>query len=261
MEHGDGRLHPNPTVAYALQRTATLAFSYRCAGPVPTGAVTACAPAAKPSTCRAFASRRFAHPRVPGSRSLSLGSRRHSPSPVKATPFQISSRAILILACLAFASCKSKKGAADSDASKPPPPFDRAEFSEVTPMLDGSAYAKSSDSRLWYLRGNKAVRVSVVANASQKLPEFTEITPVLDGGAYATSWEAESGLWYLHAEHAEKVIEGASLADSTAPKQIPAKAFYALYLSEHKKRKNAEYRADNPAEFAEPSDQLDDRDY
>ena len=125
-------------------------------------------------------------------------------------------------------------------------------------MLDGSAYAKSSDSRLWYVRGSRAVLVSAVANAPQKLPEFSEIIPVLDGGAYATSWEAESGLWYLHAERAEKVSEVGSLADSTTPLKVSDKAFYALYLSEHKKRKAAEYRADNPADFAEPPDPPDD---
>lgn len=125
-------------------------------------------------------------------------------------------------------------------------------------MLDGSAYAKSSDSRLWYLRGNKAARVTALADASQKLPEFSEITPVLDGGAYATSWEKESGLWYLRAEHAEKVTEVSPLADAVPPLTISDKAFYALYLSERKKRKDAEYRADNPAEFAEPPDPPED---
>jgi hypothetical protein len=117
-------------------------------------------------------------------------------------------------------------------------------------MLDGSAYAEDSDSRLWYLRGNKAVRVTAQADASQKLPKFSEITPVLDGGAYATSWEEESGLWYLLADHAEKVTEVSSLADSAARLKSSDRAFYALYLSERKKRKDAEYRADNPADFA-----------
>jgi hypothetical protein len=161
---------------------------------------------------------------------------------------QILNRAILIFACAALVSCSAKKKPAD----KPPPSFERAEFSEVTPMLDGSAYAKSSDSRFWYLRGNKAVRVTAIGDASQKLPEFSEITPVLEGGAYATSWEKESGLWYLRAEHAEKVTEVSSLPDAATRLNISDKAFYALYLSEHKKRKDAEYRAENPAEFADP---------
>lgn len=128
-------------------------------------------------------------------------------------------------------------------------------------MLDGSAYANDSDSRLWYLRSNKAIRVTVLADASRKLPKFSEITPVLDGGAYATSWENESGLWYLQAEHAEKVTEVSSLADSSARLKISESAFYALYLSERKKRKDSDYRADNPAEFADYPDQSDDRDY
>ena len=62
------------TPNHALQRTAALAFSYRCAALTPTGSVTACAPAMKPGTCRAFASRRSAHTRASGLRSLSLGS-------------------------------------------------------------------------------------------------------------------------------------------------------------------------------------------
>ena len=63
-----------PTPNHALQRTATLAFSYRSAAVSSTGSVTACAPAMKPGTYRAFASRRFAQTRASGSRSLSLGS-------------------------------------------------------------------------------------------------------------------------------------------------------------------------------------------
>ena len=75
MQAGDREVMTGtPTPNHALQRTATLAFSYRCAAVTSTGSVTACAPAAKPSTRRAFASRRFAHPPAPGSRSLSLGS-------------------------------------------------------------------------------------------------------------------------------------------------------------------------------------------
>ena len=62
------------TPNHALQRTATLAVSFRCAALSSTGSVTACAPAMKPGTCRAFASPRFAHTRASGSRSLSLGS-------------------------------------------------------------------------------------------------------------------------------------------------------------------------------------------
>ena len=123
---------------------------------------------------------------------------------------------------------------------KPKPTFAQARFSEVTPLLDGSAYAISSDSVLWYLRSNKAVRVTALAGASQALPKFFEITPVLDGSAYASVLGEESGLWYLHAEHAEKVTEVSSLAGAAAPLNISDKAFYGLYLSERKKRKDME---------------------
>jgi hypothetical protein len=120
-------------------------------------------------------------------------------------------------------------------------------------MLDGSAYAMDLASRLWYLRGSKAVRVTALAGTSQKMPEFDEITPVLDGGAYATSIGKAGGLWYLRAEHAEKVTEVPSLADAGERPQISDKAFYALYLSERKKRQDAEERADNPPGMADDS--------
>ena len=67
--------HPSaPTPNHALQPTATLAFSFRSAALSSTGSVTAYAPAMKPGIRRAFASRRCAHTRALGSRSLSLGS-------------------------------------------------------------------------------------------------------------------------------------------------------------------------------------------
>ena len=58
---------------HALQPTATLAVSCRRAALALTGSVTAGAPAMKPGTCRAFASRRRALTRALRSRWLSLG--------------------------------------------------------------------------------------------------------------------------------------------------------------------------------------------
>jgi len=118
-------------------------------------------------------------------------------------------------------------------------------------MLDGSAYAQDIYERLWYLRGNKAVRVTVAGDASAKLPEFIELTPVLDGAAYASSWDDGSGLWYLKGEHAEKVTESSSLALNDSVKEFSDRPFYALYLAERKKRKEAEMRAENPPELAD----------
>jgi hypothetical protein len=59
---------------------------------------------------------------------------------------------------------------------------------EITPLADGSAYAKSFTSGLWYLRSNKVVRVVFVESNSPAPLMFFEITPLLDGSAYATSW-------------------------------------------------------------------------
>lgn len=164
---------------------------------------------------------------------------------------RLCSAGVLVLVCAFSVSCDRKKKEVVSQVPKPPPAFADTEFDEITPMLDGSAYAKDIYSRLWYLRGNKAVRVTVVGDASAKLPEFVELTPVLDGAAYAYSWDDGSGLWHLKGEHAEKVTEAVSLALNAEDKTISERAFYALYLSERKKRKEAESRADNPPEPAD----------
>lgn len=157
----------------------------------------------------------------------------------------------LVLVCIVVVSCDRKKKAVISETPKPPPAFAETEFDEITPMLDGSAYAQDIYARLWYLRGNKAVPVTVAGDASAKLPEFIELTPVLDGAAYATSWDDGSGLWYLKGEHAQKVTESSSLALNDNVKGFSERPFYALYLAERKKRKEAELRAENPPEPAD----------
>src|SRR6266404_7894063 len=154
---------------------------------------------------------------------------------------------ISVIACLSLTACSTKK----VSKSLEPPPFDRSEFTDVTPTVDGSAYATSSDSRLWYLRGNEAVRVSVVGDASEKLPESFEIVPLLDGSAYLAATLSEAGLWHLRGERAEKVREVLSLTSAGERVRTPDSAFYSLYLAEHKKRKQAEERANNPPERTE----------
>ncbi len=177
---------------------------------------------------------------------------------MKAVVFHVLSKISLILVCTTITSC-SKKEPQKADIQKAPASFSDSVFLEITPMLDGSAYATSLDSRLWYLRGNKACLVTVLSGASQKLPDFSEITPVLDGGAYATSWKVDSGLWYLYGEHAEKVKEVSSLSIiSNVSLRISDKAFYALYLSEHKKRKGVEADVENTYDSA-PESQEEDR--
>jgi hypothetical protein len=167
-------------------------------------------------------------------------------------------RVISALTWLHLVSCNSENKSSDSratTAAEEPLPFDRARFSSVTPMLDGTAYAKTSDGRLWHVRGSEAVLVKSLAGASVKLPKFSEITAVLDGSAYARARDEGSGLWYFHAANAEKVVEVASLADAAPPGKISEKAFYALYLSEHKKRKDAEERADEAEYRADEAEQ------
>jgi hypothetical protein len=158
---------------------------------------------------------------------------------------------IIGLAMVILCSCDDKKQTTGSTAPLPMPPFDHATISELTPMSDGSAYASSADSRLWYIRGDKAVRVTIGNDVSRQLPEFSEITPAADGSAYGVPLNSDDGLWHLHAEHAEKISEVTSLADLGPLPKTSDKVSYSLYLSEHKKRKVAEDRLDeiqNPPE-------------
>lgn len=157
---------------------------------------------------------------------------------------------VLVCACAFLVSCDNKKPASDSERPKPQPTLHNAMFLEVTPLLDGSAYAKSFDSGLWYLRSNKAVRVTIVGSESERTPLLLEITPVLDGGAYATSFGTNFGLWYLQGDRAERVTEVKALADAGERPKISDKVLYALYLSERQKRKEAETRGRSPAESA-----------
>src|SRR6266404_4365158 len=99
---------------------------------------------------------------------------------------QIRRLVLLLMASAALVSCGDKSD--PSVAPRKPATFDRARFDDITPLADGSAYVSSLDSRLWYLRGNRAVPVTGLGNDSTKLPRFLEITPLMDGGAYATSW-------------------------------------------------------------------------
>jgi hypothetical protein len=111
-----------------------------------------------------------------------------------------------------------------------------------------------ADSRLWYVRGSEAVRVRL-PGTSKELPESFEIAPALDGSAYLTDTVGDRGLWHLIRERVERVVEVGALDYSNRSLKIPDKGFFALYLAEHKKRKQMEELVDNPPE---PDDSGDD---
>lgn len=158
---------------------------------------------------------------------------------MRAHPAKTPRAAVLLLVCLAcFSACK--KAAHLGGASKAEVPFAQTDFSEVTAMSDGSAYAVSFEMKLYYLRGNKAVLVSLAGNPSGHPPELSDITPLVDGSAYAISSEKQSRLWYLSADHAEPVTE--CLTNMPPLPSVSENSFRALYLFEHQKRKRAEYR-------------------
>jgi len=147
----------------------------------------------------------------------------------------------LSASCLVLIACSNSDKSKESSNKRDP--FDRAAFTELTPLTDGSVYAKSADGQLWYIRGNRAVHI-VSLTESVKLPEVFDITPALDGSAYLSNG-IDGGLWHLRGEAVEKVLEVPSFASRTGERNSEYR-FYALYLAEHKKRKEAEYRAENP---------------
>jgi hypothetical protein len=148
---------------------------------------------------------------------------------------------VLIFACASLLACTGKPERSTAQ-SRTPVPFDRAMLLEVIPLADGSAYVKDLDTRVWYVRGNRAVPITMAGDASAKVPEFSEITATLDGGAYADS-SRQGGLWHLRADHAEKVIEATSVADLGASAKLPDGAAFALYVAERKKRQEADENA------------------
>jgi hypothetical protein len=148
----------------------------------------------------------------------------------------------MLILCVLLASCQTK------EAPKERVSFEHAEFSDITPMTDGSAYAKSADSQLWYIRGEQAVRVTLSPIASDKLPESFDVWPLADGSAYLIVLSGGGGVWHLRGEHAQKVTEVSALTSARKAPALPDRGFYALYIAEHKKRKAAEDPAETPPE-------------
>ena len=166
------------------------------------------------------------------------------------TPTPPLSLSLLVLITCPFISACSKKTAEEPKASFP---FAQARFSDVTPTADGSAYVSDGDSRLWYVQRNQAVRVRL-PDPSKELPKSFDIVPVLDGSAYLIDTDGDQGLWHLIREHAERVGEVGALVSSHQPVDISEKAFYALYLAEHKKRKQMQDLIENPPEQDDSGD-------
>ncbi len=156
---------------------------------------------------------------------------------------------LLVVAILFLNSCGRKENSSAKDSANTPPTLRNSMFMEITPMADGSAYAKSFASGLWYLRGNKAVRVVLVESNSPEPLMFLEIAPILDGGAYATTMGTNVTLWYLHQDRAEKVNEVKSLGELGQLPKVSDKAFVTLYLAERGARKHAEAEAENRDDY------------
>lgn len=134
---------------------------------------------------------------------------------------------------------RTEKAKGDDLQRREPVGFSDLLFTEVTPTVDGGAYAIGLDSGLWYLRESEAVMVRFQDLAGKEADAFflgLRITPLADGGAIAYS-ETEKSLWYLREEKARKVIDVPAL--TTKPISGPVSAF-PLYVTEREKRLRAE---------------------
>jgi hypothetical protein len=161
---------------------------------------------------------------------------------------------LLVAAILLLNSCGEKEQSPSKNSANITPTLHNSMFGDITPMADGSAYATTFNSGpfasgLWYLRGNKAVRVILSETNLPEIFMFGEITPLLDGSAYVTTFGTNSILWYLHEDRAEKVSEVKSLGELGQLPKISDKAFVTLYLAEREKRKNAEADAENQKDY------------
>jgi hypothetical protein len=160
--------------------------------------------------------------------------------------FPTSLQTLVLISSLLIPACREKTP--HSQKAIAPAPFNQTHFSEITPMADGAAYVSAIDSRLWYIRGNEAVRVRLPGTSSD-LPELFEIVPAPDGSAYLTSALSDGGLWHLTRERAERVVEVGALDYSHQQLSKTAdNGFFALYVAERKRRIRAEQDAVNAAE-------------
>jgi hypothetical protein len=162
---------------------------------------------------------------------------------------------LVFISLLLLVECSERRKASTNNLPKEPADFSESFFTNLTPMVDGSLYAKDFDGRLWYV--NNAVAVQVKASAGE-LPDFPEIIPNADGSAYANSYGV--GLWQLVGAKAIRVTESSQASGSV--RQIPAgKGLYAIYLYERRRRIAAEDKAAEVESGTEDRDSGYDEDY
>lgn len=144
----------------------------------------------------------------------------------------------VVLASL-ICGCEEHKKPVATKVRAKPTSFSESDFLSLTPTLDGAIYALDFEGRLWYVKDGNAFQVRAPEGA---LPDFDDIIPSTDGSAYASSFGG--GLWHLSADSAKRVTADRRAA-SSVPAAIPnGAAAFALYVSERKKRLNAEARAE-----------------
>lgn len=114
-----------------------------------------------------------------------------------------------ILALIVLSCGPSRPKSEREKPTKPTPPTLEGTISlELIPATEGGVYAvDSNDGGIWYVTGEKAVRVVGLEGAF-----IDSITPAAEGGVYLhVSNEGKQGLWYLKGDSVTKVQEVSSL--------------------------------------------------
>lgn len=151
--------------------------------------------------------------------------------------FKIQSLALSVVAALLLAACEqpndSKRSEDKRDASDQSKGFTALLSPEITPDVNGGAYASSLRGEIWYVHGDKAARVK---GLPMNLFPF-EIVPSVDGGAYAVTFS--EGIWYLRKDTASRVTESEEFEQSESVGRITNAnlAYFALWQSEKATRR------------------------
>lgn len=170
----------------------------------------------------------------------------------------------LLALLVAAASCKGESAKPKTASQKTGPvTFDSALISNLTPVLDGGAYATGLlDAGVWYLRGTEAARVREVGApgpppntqsvpGGQKDPSglgeafLIDIIPSLDGGAYAKS--LTGGVWFLRGTEAIRVKEVPALSGSLSMTSVTGHEKRIFVLAQYQASKLARCEGEKTA--------------
>lgn len=135
--------------------------------------------------------------------------------------------------------------------------MDQGFVDHVVPLTNGAAYVSEMRNGVWYIRGDRAQRVTVVGPSPaqdsaifQNVIDF-EIAPTPDGRAYASS-SINKAVWLLEGAQARRVREGPMADTLPSASILPNRApfWFAAFT-------NANTRANKCADDARTQEQMD----